>query len=56
MNLHPSILLEKRNLSVLFAIKSMKPTKLKQHLENVHPQHKSKDKSFVDRNMNMLKK
>lgn len=35
---------------------SMKSTKLKQHLENVHPRHKGKDKSFFERNMNMLKK
>jgi len=30
----------------------MKPTKLKRHLENLYPQHKS----FFERNMNMLKK
>ena len=35
---------------------SMKPTKLKQHLENVHLQHKTKNKSFFEHNMNMLKK
>ena len=35
---------------------SMKPTKLKQHLQNVHPQHKDKDKSFFERHGNALKK
>lgn len=61
MDLHPSILMEKRNLQCVIFNKvlsndSMKPTKLKQHLENVYCQHKSKDKSFFERNMNMLKK
>ena len=27
---------------------SMKPTKLEQHLQNVHPQHKDEDKSFFE--------
>jgi len=27
---------------------SMKPTKLKQHLLNVHPQHKDKEKTFLN--------
>lgn len=35
---------------------SMKPTILKQHLENVDTQRKGKNKSFFGRNMNMLKK
>jgi hypothetical protein len=35
---------------------SMKPTKLKQHLQNVHPQHKDKDKSFFEHHGNALKK
>lgn len=34
----------------------MKATKLKEHLENVHPQHKGKDKSFFERNIIKLKK
>ncbi|XP_076359161.1 protein FAM200C-like [Tachypleus tridentatus] len=34
----------------------MKPTKLKQHLQNVHPQHKDKGKSFFERHGNVFKK
>jgi len=34
---------------------SMRPTKLKQHLKNVHPQNKDKDKSFFERHNKALK-
>ncbi|CAM1298524.1 Uncharacterised protein r2_g811 [Pycnogonum litorale] len=34
---------------------SMRPTKLKQHLEKVHPQHKDKDRSFFERHGKALK-
>lgn len=42
--------------SKVLANDSMKPTKLKQHLDNVHPQHKDKDKSYFERQENMFKK
>ena len=35
---------------------SMKPTKMKQHLKNVHPQHKDKNKNFFERHENGVKK
>ncbi|XP_042243550.1 zinc finger BED domain-containing protein 5-like [Homarus americanus] len=35
---------------------SMKPTKLRRHLQNVHPQHKDKDQNFFERHGNALKK
>ena len=34
----------------------VKPAKMKQHLLNVHPQHKDKNKSFFERHGNALKK
>ena len=35
---------------------SMKPAKMKQHLPNVHPQHKDKNKNFFECHGNALKK
>ena len=35
---------------------SLKPTKLKQHLNNVHQQHKDKSRSFFERHARALKK
>ena len=35
---------------------SMRPAKLKQHLENIHPQSKDKDKSYFQRLGNSLKR
>lgn len=35
---------------------SLKPTKLKQHLQNVHATHKSKDKSYFERHGQALKR
>jgi len=35
---------------------SMRPVKLKQHSENVHPQTKNKDRSFFERHNKALKK
>ena len=34
---------------------SMRPAKLKQHLENVHPQHINKDKTYFERQRRALK-
>ena len=34
---------------------SMRPVKLKQHLENVHPQHINKDKTYFERQKRALK-
>ena len=34
---------------------SMRPEKLKQHLENVHPQHINKDKTYFERQRRALK-
>ena len=34
---------------------SMRPAKLKQHLENVHPQHINKDKTYFERQKRALK-
>ena len=34
---------------------SMRPAKLKQHLENVHPQHINKDKTYFERQRIALK-
>jgi len=55
MDLHQSISMENRNLSVLLlkcnkveSNDSMKPTKLKQQLKNVHPQHKGKYKVILN--------
>lgn len=47
--------------SQVFSNDSIRPTKIKQHLEkfflsNVMLCHKGKDKSFFERNMNLLKK
>jgi len=33
----------------------MRPVKLQQHLENVHPQTKNKDRSFFERHNKALK-
>lgn len=35
---------------------SIKPTKVKQYLVNIHLQHKHKNKRFSKRTLNMLKK
>ncbi|XP_064485888.1 SCAN domain-containing protein 3-like [Ornithodoros turicata] len=35
---------------------SMRPTKLKEHLHSVHPQHSDKEKCFFQRHENVLKK
>ena len=34
---------------------SMRPAKLKQHLENVHPQHINKNKTYFERQRRALK-
>ena len=34
----------------------MKPAKTKQYFQNVHPQHKDKNKNFFERHGNVLKK
>jgi hypothetical protein len=52
MDSHPSSSIEKKGLCVncskALSNDSMKPTKLKQHLQNVHPQHKDENKRFFE--------
>ena len=56
---HVSLIMERLQCvisNIILSNDSLKPTKSKQHLHNVHQQHKDKSRSFFERNVSAFKK